>query len=68
MTTGCVIWWHLPVCEPPYVGFGPGAGECHADGTPTTCANGIESGWLTHWSFLSDPRRMTATDGAKVGD
>ncbi len=61
-----VIWWHLPVCEPPYVGAGPGAGEMHADGTLTTCARLIEEGWLTHWSFLPDPRMMVTTDGAVI--
>jgi hypothetical protein len=49
---GPVLWWHFPVCEPPVVGYGPGSGECNADGTPTKCAEGIESGWLTHWSHL----------------
>jgi hypothetical protein len=57
---GCVIWWHLPVCEPPEIGFGPGSGELNSDGTPTACAKGIESGWLTHWSYIPDPR---FTDG-----
>lgn len=49
---GAVLWWHFPVCEPPLVGHGPGAGECNADGAPTACARAIESGWLTHWSRL----------------
>jgi len=49
---GPVLWWHFPVCEPPVVGFGPGSGECNSDGTPTSCAKGIESGWLTHWSHI----------------
>ena len=65
---GAVLWWHLPVCEPPEVGYGPGAGECNAGGTPTICARQIEEGWLTHWSFLPDPKRITATDGTEVGD
>lgn len=49
---GAVLWWHFPVCEPPLVGHGPGAGERNADGAPTACALGIESGWLTHWSRI----------------
>ena len=49
---GPVLWWHFPVCEPPEVGYGPGSGECSSDGTPTSCASGIESGWLTHWSHI----------------
>lgn len=49
---GAVIWWHVPVCEPPYVGAGPGSGEREADGEPTPCASQIESGWLTHWTPL----------------
>lgn len=64
---GTAIWWHLPVCEPPYIGSGPGAGERRKDGTPTACARLIESGWLTHFSLLPDARLMTATDGAEVG-
>ena len=63
---GTVIWWHLLVCEPPYIGSGPGAGERNCDGTPTTCARLIEEGWLTHWSCLPDSKFMKATDGAEV--
>src|SRR4051812_8711438 len=55
---GPVLWWHLPVCEPPEVGSGPGAGECNADGTPTACARMIASNWLTHWSRLPNPELM----------
>lgn len=49
---GTVLWWHIPVCEPPYVGHGLGAGEKRRDGTPTDCARMIESGWITHWSRI----------------
>ena len=49
---GAVLWWHFPVCEPPEVGHGLSAGECNADGKPTDCAKGIESGWLSHWSRI----------------
>lgn len=64
---GAVLWWHLPVQEPPEVGYGPGAGECRAGGTPTECALALASGWLTHWSRIPDPRKMVATDGEAVG-
>ena len=47
---GMVIWWHFPIEEPPYIGSGPGAGECDQFGDPTDCARLIEEGWLTHWS------------------
>lgn len=49
---GTVLWWHLPIQEPPYVGQGPGMGESTLDGGPTTCRKLIEYGWLTHWSPL----------------
>jgi hypothetical protein len=62
---GPVIWWHLPVCEPPEIGYGPGAGEMTRYGEPTDCAAGIESGWLTHWSYLPQPERMIV-DGPAV--
>lgn len=51
---GPVLWWHIPIEEPPYVGYGPGAGERNADGTLTTCARLIERGFLTHWSPIPD--------------
>jgi hypothetical protein len=47
---GTVLWWHVPIQEPPYVGAGPGMGECYTDGEPTVCARLLEQGWLTHWS------------------
>jgi len=49
---GAVLWWHLPVCEPPYVGAGAGMGETEADGKPTWCRALQEKGWLTHWSKI----------------
>lgn len=49
---GNVLWWHMPIQEPPFVGPGPGMGECNADGTPTTCARLLSEGWLTHWSYI----------------
>lgn len=60
---GPVLWWHLPIDEPPYVGSGPGAGERNADGTPTTCARLIEDGFLTHWSPLPDSVFLKTSDG-----
>ena len=65
---GPVLWFHLPVQEPPYVGSGPGAGEQNRHGNPTTCARLIEEGWLTHFSPLPDPRYMNTTDGTEVHD
>jgi hypothetical protein len=53
---GTVLWWHLPICEPPCVGAGPGAGEKYADGTPTMCARLIEDGWLTHFTKIAEPK------------
>lgn len=46
---GCVLWYRVPVCEPPYVGS---PDVIHSDGTPTTCSALIEEGYLTHWSRL----------------
>lgn len=42
---GTVLWWHLPIQEPPYVGSGPGIQECQL----------ITNGWLTHWSPIPQP-------------
>jgi hypothetical protein len=53
---GTVLWWHVPIQEPPYVGGGPGGGDRNASGEPTTCAELLESGWLTHWSVIPQPR------------
>ena len=71
---GPVLWWHFPVCEPPEVGYGPGSGKCNSDGTPTGCAKGIESGWLTHWSHIpvvwdasGQPLLCAALDAAGEG-
>jgi hypothetical protein len=63
---GPVLWWHLPIEEPPYVGSGPGAGERNADGTPTTCARLLEEGFLTHWSPLPDCKYLKTSDGTEV--
>jgi hypothetical protein len=60
---GPVLWWHLPIQEPPEVGYGPGADECNADGTPTTCARLLEEGFLTHWSPLPDSVLLKTSDG-----
>jgi hypothetical protein len=65
---GVVLWWHLPVQEPPHVGSGQGMDERNPDGTRTTCCRLQRCGWLTHWSPLPDTRRMTVSDGKKVGD
>lgn len=52
---GTVLWWHVPVQEPPYVGGGPGCGDQTRDGKPTVCACLLASGWLTHWSPIPNP-------------
>ena len=57
---GSVLWYHLPIQEPPYVGCGPGMCET-LDGEPTECRRLIEEGWLTHWSRLPDSRLLIAT-------
>ncbi len=49
---GCVLWRHVPIQEPPYVGCGPEAGECDRYGEPTECARLIEEGWLTHFQHI----------------
>lgn len=49
---GTVLWWHLPIQEPPYVGCGEGADERDRFGKPTPCARALSAGWLTHWSPL----------------
>jgi hypothetical protein len=49
---GAVLWWHLPICEPPSVGCGEGMNETDRHGKPTSCALGQRSGWLTHWSRI----------------
>lgn len=50
-----VLWWHVPIQEPPYVGAGPGFDERHVDGTRTMCARLLGEGWLTHWSRIPQP-------------
>jgi hypothetical protein len=52
---GTVLWWHLPVDDPPYVGSGPGANERKANGRPTECALLIQQGFLTHWTPIPQP-------------
>jgi hypothetical protein len=46
-----VLWWHLPVCEPPFVGYGPGLCGCEKDDPCQVCAQ-ILDGWLTHFSLI----------------
>lgn len=38
---GCVIWWKLPVCEPPYVG--------------TPLDTDFNEDYYTHFTFLAEP-------------
>ena len=52
---GTVLWWHLPIQEPPHVGSGPGLSERNADGLPTDCACLLKQGYLTHWSVIPQP-------------
>ena len=63
---GTVLWWHLPIQEPPYVGGGPGAGARNRYGDPTECQSAHDKGWLTHFSLLPDQDLLKATDGAEV--
>ena len=63
---GTVLWWHLPIQEPPYVGSGPGMGESYSDGTPTTCRELQEEGWLTHWSPLPFCDMLVTSDGSEI--
>lgn len=60
---GTVLWWHLPIQEPPYVGAGPGMNECDRYGGPTNCASLLERGWLTHWSPIPQPTIRAQVDG-----
>jgi hypothetical protein len=53
---GTVIWWRLPINDPPVV-----------DREPDDWDNGYGEG-PTHFSPLPDPRFMTAADGAKIHD
>lgn len=44
---GPVLWFHFPICEPPYAG------------TPLDCGwpnDSIGEEWLTHWTHLPTPR------------
>jgi hypothetical protein len=59
---GAVLWWHLPIGEPPMVGYGPGSDDAIVDGRPSTCAVLIGQGYLTHWSPLPDTRRLVAIE------
>ena len=52
---GTVLWWHLPVEEPPEVGRFP-------DELP----EGYPEDWHTHFSPLPDPHMMSASDGVEV--
>jgi hypothetical protein len=57
---GTVLWWHIPVQEPPHVGCGLGMGEREASGAPTRCAQLLKEGWLTHWSPIPNAALPTA--------
>lgn len=64
---GTVLWWHLPICEPPYIGAGEGMNDSNADGTPTDCRRLIEEGWLTHWTPIPQPA-IDAMGAGEDGD
>jgi hypothetical protein len=49
---GDVLWWHLPIEEPPIVGAHACMGEMTRTGRPTDCRRLQEEGWLTHWTPL----------------
>ena len=65
---GSVLWWHLPICEPPIVGSHERMGESDRYGDPTDCRRLQEEGWLTHWSPLPTEELLTATDGTTIGN
>lgn len=63
---GNVLWWHLPICEPPMVGQHFRMGGQRLNGEQVECERLIEEGWLTHWSRIPEFRKMTVTDGAPL--
>lgn len=65
---GSVIWWHLPISEPPVIGGGPGDGAETRDGEPTSCQELHDRGWLTHWSPLPRSEDMRTSDDAKLAE
>jgi hypothetical protein len=52
---GYVLWWHLPVQEPPDV-----------YGLPEEIPEGYPDGWHTHFSLLPDQRLYCAGDEKAV--
>lgn len=65
---GDVLWWHLPICEPPIVGSHQCMGTKDAYGDPTDCARLQEEGWLTHWSPLPCEELLESSDGVTILD
>jgi hypothetical protein len=63
---GTVLWWHLPIQEPPYVGAGAGMNESDRYGEATSCRRLQEDGWLTHWSPLPICDKLVASDGTEI--
>ena len=60
---GHVLWYHLPLQEPPYVGMDDEAFNArNADGTPTDFHRLLASGWLTHWSPLPKVSAVSAPE------
>lgn len=55
---GTVLWWRVPIEQPPWVGGGPGDGAKYRDGTPTECQLAHDCGWPTHWSPLPDDNAL----------
>lgn len=49
---GTVLWWHLPIKEPPYVGSHSCMGEKDSGGSWTDCRSLQVQGFLTHWSRI----------------
>lgn len=52
---GFVIWWHLPISEPPEIAREP-------DSIP----EGYPDGWQTRFSLLPDQRLLRTSDGAAL--
>lgn len=50
---GNVLWWHLPICEEPMVGWDDDAFDAKTkEGAWTTLHSALANGWVTHWSHL----------------
>lgn len=60
---GTVLWWHLPIEEPPHVGT-----PNDTDWQEAMKGGWSPSEWYTHWTPIPDDRMLTSSDGALVSD